>query len=102
LKSDNELIVTGILKYKENSPQIEDFTFNAEEFTLCSTQDFYNEFLTRGLQYEDAFRGVKEIYRNSGRSMAQVEISTEHWDMGSPFIVHPAILDCFLQSLGNP
>ena len=101
LKSDNELIVTGTLKYKENSPLVEDFTFNVEEFTLCSSQDFYNEFLTRGLQYEDAFRGVKEIYRNSGRSMGHVEISTEYWEATSPFIVHPAILDCFLQSLGG-
>ncbi|MDC3955567.1 type I polyketide synthase [Polyangium jinanense] len=64
------------------------------------TVRLYESFSARGVDYGPAFRGIREIHRGEGESLALLELPESAGDVGESHACHPALLDAALQTIG--
>jgi len=62
-------------------------------------EELYQRLATRGLNYQDVFRGIREIYKGNGVAIGKVSLPTEFQRDATNFSIHPALLDAGLQVL---
>ncbi|MFD0313329.1 SDR family NAD(P)-dependent oxidoreductase [Streptomyces flavalbus] len=63
-------------------------------------RDHYAALHRSGLPYGPAFQGIGELWRGSGEALARLRDATELTDDRGAHLVHPAVLDSALQTLG--
>lgn len=59
----------------------------------------YKLFSLRGFQYGDCFRGVKRLWKGDDEVLTNMEIPKELGEIGSDYIIHPALLDSCFQGI---
>jgi acyl transferase domain-containing protein/acyl carrier protein len=60
---------------------------------------YYAGLRARGIQHGPLFRGITHVYRRPGEVMARIVIPWELVEDMSGYIVHPALMDAFLQGI---
>ena len=67
--------------------------------TGVSVDGVYDDLAAIGLRYQGAFRGMVELSRGDGESLAHVVLPDDHRDDAGHFRLHPALLDSAFQAL---
>lgn len=62
----------------------------------CPVDAFYDEHRARGIEFGPIFRGVRQLWRGAGESLARIAAVADQ----DGFLVHPATFDACLQILG--
>lgn len=74
--------------------------------TLCVEQidgdDYYARIAQMGLEFGEAFRGLRLIWRRDGEALGLVELPALLADEAGRYGIHPALLDACLHLLGAP
>ncbi|PSF38588.1 polyketide synthase [Aphanothece hegewaldii CCALA 016] len=63
-----------------------------QKLELISTESFYQQCQTQGLEYGETFRGIKQLWRKDGQALGKIQLllDTHH------YLSHPSLLDaCF-------
>jgi len=64
-----------------------------------SSQDFYQEFQDRGIDYGFSFQAVKQVWQSEGKSLAQIELPEALVAQTTKYQLHPVLLDASFQAL---
>ncbi|HEV8711727.1 MAG TPA: beta-ketoacyl synthase N-terminal-like domain-containing protein [Candidatus Binatia bacterium] len=75
-----------------------------EVHTRCSEctpgGEYYLQLSENGTHYGPFFQGLKQLWRHNGEVLGEIQLS-DGWDTeGTPYHLHPAILDSCIQVLG--
>jgi acyl transferase domain-containing protein/NADP-dependent 3-hydroxy acid dehydrogenase YdfG/acyl carrier protein len=63
-------------------------------------EDVYDYFADGGLEYGPAFLSLRAAWRRGDEAFTEVRLPEEELDRAHRFDIHPALLDCALQSVG--
>ncbi|WP_437616958.1 SDR family NAD(P)-dependent oxidoreductase [Sorangium sp. So ce834] len=59
----------------------------------------YSELKRAGFAYGEGFRGIREWWSNEAEALSRIELSDDVWRCFPPEALHPAILDCAVQTV---